>query len=160
MATSAGILMFRDVEAGREVLLVHPGGPFWAKKDDGAWSIPKGEFLEGEDALAAARREFEEELGTPVSGEFVELTPIQQKGGKVVHAWAVRGEFDTGSVQSNLFAMEWPPRSGRMQSFPEVDRAEWFDLETARRKILASQSGLVEQMEKLRNAPTNPGMAG
>jgi predicted NUDIX family NTP pyrophosphohydrolase len=160
MATSAGIVMFRDGEAGREVLLVHPGGPFWAKKDDGTWSIPKGEFTEGEDPLAAALREFEEELGTPVSGEFVELTPVKQKGGKVVHAWAVRGELDTGRVKSNLFTMEWPPRSGRMQSFPEVDRAGWFDLETARRKILESQRGLLEQVENLENAPTNRGMAG
>ena len=152
--------MFRDGEAGREVLLVHPGGPFWAKKDDGAWSIPKGEFTEGEDPLAAARREFEEELGTPVSGDFVELTAIKQKGGKLVYAWAVRGDLDPERLKSNSFTMEWPPRSGKMQSFPEVDRAGWFDLETARRKILESQRGLLEQVENLENAPTNRGMAG
>jgi predicted NUDIX family NTP pyrophosphohydrolase len=152
MATSAGIIMFRDGEAGREVLLVHPGGPFWAKKDDGAWSIPKGEFTEGEDPLAAARREFEEELGTPVSGDFVELTAIKQKGGKLVYAWAVRGDLDPERLKSNSFTMEWPPRSGKMQSFPEVDRAGWFDLETARRKILESQRGLIEQVSDIARA--------
>jgi len=144
--------MFRDGEAGREVLLVHPGGPFWAKKDDGAWSIPKGEFTEGEDPLAAARREFEEELGTPVSGDFVELTAIKQKGGKLVYAWAVRGDLDPERLKSNSFTMEWPPRSGKMQSFPEVDRAGWFDLETARRKILESQRGLIEQVSDIARA--------
>ena len=152
MATSAGIIMFRDGEAGREVLLVHPGGPFWAKKDDGAWSIPKGEFTEGEDPLAAARREFEEELGTPVSGDFVELTAIKQNGGKLVYAWAVRGDLDPERLKSNSFTMEWPPRSGKMQSFPEVDRAGWFDLETARRKILESQRGLIEQVSDIARA--------
>jgi predicted NUDIX family NTP pyrophosphohydrolase len=146
MATSAGILMYRDGPGGREVLLVHPGGPFYKNKDDGAWSIPKGEFNGGEDALAAARREFEEELGAPVEGEFIALEPIRQKGGKVVHAWAVRGDFDPSTLRSNLFTIEWPPRSGHPESFPEVDRASWFDLETARRKILPSQAVLLDAL--------------
>src|SRR5262249_45512272 len=144
MKTSAGILMYRDTPAGRGVLLVHPGGAFWAKKDDGAWSIPKGEFSEGEDPLTAARREFAEELGAAVDGEFVALPVIRQKGGKVVHAWAVRGEFDVAKLKSNTFEMEWPPKSRTMRSFPEVDRAAWFDLDTARRKILPSQSALLD----------------
>jgi predicted NUDIX family NTP pyrophosphohydrolase len=149
MVTSAGILMYRDGPSGREFLLVHPGGPFWVKKDEGVWSIPKGEFTDGEDPLDAARREFEEELGTAVVGDFMQLTPIKQKSGKVVHAWAVRGDFDVASVKSNLFSMEWPPKSGRQQEFPEVDRAEWFDLETARKKILAAQMELVDQVSKI-----------
>jgi predicted NUDIX family NTP pyrophosphohydrolase len=149
MVTSAGILMYRDGPSGREFLLVHPGGPFWVKKDEGVWSIPKGEFTDGEDPLDAARREFEEELGTAVVGDFMQLTPIKQKSGKVVHAWAVRGDFDVASVKSNLFSMEWPPKSGRQQEFPEVDRAEWFDLETARKKILAAQVELVDQVSKI-----------
>jgi predicted NUDIX family NTP pyrophosphohydrolase len=149
MVTSAGILMYRDRPSGREFLLVHPGGPFWVKKDEGVWSIPKGEFTDGEDPLDAARREFEEELGTAVVGDFMQLTPIKQKSGKVVHAWAVRGDFDVAEVKSNLFSMEWPPKSGRQQEFPEVDRAEWFDLETARKKILAAQVELVDQVSKI-----------
>jgi predicted NUDIX family NTP pyrophosphohydrolase len=149
MTTSAGILMFRDTPAGREVLLVHPGGPFWAKKDDGVWSIPKGEFTDGEDPLAAARREFEEELGVAVEGELAGLDPLKQKGGKVVYAWAVRGDLDVSALKSNLFEIEWPPKSGRKQSFPEVDRAGWFDLDTARRKILSGQSGFIEEVARL-----------
>jgi predicted NUDIX family NTP pyrophosphohydrolase len=149
MVTSAGILMFRDGASGREVLLVHPGGPFWGKKDDGAWSIPKGEYTEGEEPLAAARREFQEELGTAVSGDFIELQSVKQKGGKVVSAWAVRGEFDVATLKSNSFTMEWPPRSGKQREFPEVDRAGWFDLATARRKILEAQVGFVDQVEDL-----------
>jgi predicted NUDIX family NTP pyrophosphohydrolase len=141
--------MYRDRPSGREFLLVHPGGPFWVKKDEGVWSIPKGEFTDGEDPLDAARREFEEELGTAVVGDFMQLTPIKQKSGKVVHAWAVRGDFDVAEVKSNLFSMEWPPKSGRQQEFPEVDRAEWFDLETARKKILAAQVELVDQVSKI-----------
>src|SRR5215472_17690164 len=123
---SAGLLLCRQSGGRLEVLLIHPGGPFWAKKDDGAWSIPKGEFTSDEDPLAAARREFEEELGSVVEGEFMPLGAVKQPGGKVVHAWAVRGEFDPPRLKSNLFSMEWPPRSGRQQEFPEVDRAEWF----------------------------------
>jgi predicted NUDIX family NTP pyrophosphohydrolase len=146
---SAGVLMFRERDRGVEVLLIHPGGPFWAKKDDGAWSIPKGEFGDDEDPLAAARREFEEELGAAVSGEFISLGSIKQGGGKRVHAWAVCGDFDPAMLRSNTFRMEWPPKSGRESEFPEVDRAEWFDLVSARRKILKGQVELVERLEPI-----------
>ena len=129
-----------------EVLLVHPGGPLWAKKDEGAWSIPKGEIDADEDPLAAARREFEEELGSPVSGEFIALAPIRQASGKVVHAWAVEGDFDPATLTSGTFSMEWPPRSGRQQQFPEVDRAEWFTIDNAKRKINKAQIALLDQL--------------
>jgi predicted NUDIX family NTP pyrophosphohydrolase len=145
---SAGLLLFRKRD-GIEVLLVHPGGPFWAKKDEGAWSIPKGELGEGEDPLAAARREFEEELGAAVSGEFLSLGSIKQPGGKRVHAWAVLGEFDPALVKSNTCRMEWPPKSGREAEFPEVDRAQWFDFESARRKILRGQVELIERLVEI-----------
>ena len=144
--TSAGLLMYRRSGEGIEVLLVHPGGPFWAKKDEGAWSIPKGEIEDGEDPLAAARREFNEELGSPVSGEFIELAPIRQASGKVVHAWAVESDFDPATLTSGMFSMEWPPRSGRQQHFPEVDRAEWFTIDEATRKINKAQIALLEQL--------------
>jgi len=144
--SSAGLLLFREQAGELQVLLVHPGGPFWAKKDDGAWSIPKGEITAGEDPLAAARREFEEELGAAVTGEFIALDSVKQPGGKLVHAWAIRANFDPSRLKSNTFSMEWPPRSGRRQEFPEVDRAEWFGLEAARRKILPGQTGLLEQL--------------
>lgn len=144
---SAGLLLCRgDATLGLEVLLVHPGGPFWAKKDEGCWSIPKGEFGDGEDALAAAKREFEEELGVPARGDFIPLKPIRQSGGKLVYAWAVRGDFDPADLKSNLFSMEWPPRSGRLQEFPEVDRAGWFGIDAARRKILKGQAPLLDQI--------------
>ena len=143
---SAGLLLFRRTPAGVEVLLVHPGGPLWAKKDEGAWSIPKGEIDAGEDPLAAARREFEEELGSPVSGEFIALEPIRQASGKVVHAWAVEGDFDPATLTSGTFSMEWPPRSGHRQEFPEVDRAEWFTIENAKRKINKAQIALLDQV--------------
>jgi len=143
---SAGLLQFRQSPAGVEVLLVHPGGPFWAKKDDGAWSIPKGEFADGEDPLAAAKREFEEELGSAVAGEFVQLEAIKQSGGKLVFAWAMRSEFDISTFRSNTFSLEWPPKSGRVKEFPEVDRAAWFTLENARSKILKSQAALLDQL--------------
>ena len=145
---SAGILLFRERSGSVEVLLVHPGGPFWAKKDDAAWSIPKGEFNESEDPLAAARREFEEELGAPASGEFISLGSIKQSGGKRVHAWALRGEFDPMLLRSNTFRMEWPPKTGREMEFPEVDRAEWFDLVSARNKILKGQVELIERLQE------------
>jgi predicted NUDIX family NTP pyrophosphohydrolase len=144
--TSAGLLLFRRTSAGVEVLLVHPGGPLWGKKDEGAWSIPKGEIDDGEDPLAAARREFEEELGSPVSGEFIALAPIRQASGKVVHAWAVEGDFDPATLTSGTFNMEWPPRSGHRQEFPEVDRAEWFTIEHAKRKINKAQIALLDQV--------------
>jgi predicted NUDIX family NTP pyrophosphohydrolase len=143
---SAGLLLFRERGGQLEVLLVHPGGPFWAKKDDGAWSIPKGEFTSDEEPLAAARREFEEELGAPVDGDFIPLGAVKQAGGKVVHAWAARGNFDPARLKSSSFSMQWPPRSGRQQEFPEVDRAEWFLLETARTKILKGQAGFLDRL--------------
>jgi len=143
---SAGLLLFRRTPAGVEVLLVHPGGPLWAKKDEGAWSIPKGEIDADEAPLAAARREFEEELGSPVSGEFIALAPIRQASGKVVHAWAVEADFDPTTFMSGMFSMEWPPRSGRQQEFPEVDRAEWFSIDNARRKINKAQIELLDQL--------------
>ena len=145
--TSAGLLLFREASGGLEVLLVHPGGPFWSRKDDGAWSLPKGEFEEGEDPLAAARREFEEETGTAADGEAIPLGSLRQPGGKTVHAWAVRGDFDPDLLRSNTFLLEWPPKSGRMREFPEVDRAGWFPLETARRKILKGQAGFLDRLE-------------
>jgi len=144
--TSAGLLLFRRTSNGVEVLLVHPGGPLWGNKDEGAWSIPKGEIDAGEDPLAAARREFEEELGSPVSGEFIALAPIRQASGKVVHAWAVESDFDPATLTSGTFSMEWPPRSGHQQEFPEVDRAEWFTLEDAKRKINKAQISLLDQL--------------
>ena len=143
---SAGLVLFRQREGDEiEVLLVHPGGPFWAKKDLGAWSIPKGEHADDEDPLAAARREFAEELGqAPPDGEPVPLGEVRQKGGKRVVAWALEGDLDPATVASNAFEIEWPPRSGRLQEFPEVDRAEWFSLEEARRRILQGQIPLLE----------------
>ena len=142
---SAGLLLFR--RRGRlEVLLVHPGGPLWAKKDEGAWSIPKGEIDVDEDPLRAARREFAEELGSDVSGEFIALHPIRQASGKLVYAWAIESEFDTATFRSGTFSMEWPPRSGRQQDFPEVDRAEWFAIDDAKRKINRAQIALLDQL--------------
>ena len=143
---SAGLLLFRESTAGLEVLLVHPGGPFWAKKDDGAWSIPKGEFGDDEEPLTAAKREFEEEMGAPPAGEFIPLEPLRQPGGKLVFAWALQADFDTAQLKSNVFSMEWPPKSGRQQEFPEIDRAGWFPMETARVKILKGQAGLLDQL--------------
>ncbi len=146
---SAGIVLYRKGEKGIEVFLVHPGGPFWAKKDDGAWSIPKGEYLEGEDPLTVAKREFYEETGTEVSGSGVALTPAKQPSEKVIAAWAVEGEIDPTSVRSNTFSMEWPPKSGRVRSFPEVDRACWCDLELARKKLLPGQHVLLDELVRL-----------
>ena len=150
---SAGLLLFRETAAGLEVLLVHPGGPFWAKKDDGSWSIPKGEFEDGEEPLAAAKREFEEEMGVPAAGEFIPLKPLKQPSGKLVFAWAVRSDFDPSRLKSNMFSMEWPPKSGRQREFPEVDKAAWFGMETARRKILKGQESFLDQLlARLQNA--------
>jgi len=146
---SAGIVMYRHSNNTLQVLLVHPGGPFWSKKDIGAWSIPKGEFTPNEDPLIAAQREFEEETGFPITGNFVALTLIKQSGGKIVHAWTVEGDCDISQVRSNTFQMEWPPHSGKQQEFPEVDRAEWFDLPTARTKILKSQIGILDELQQL-----------
>jgi predicted NUDIX family NTP pyrophosphohydrolase len=148
---SAGILLYRRRPAGVEVLLVHPGGPFWAKRDDGAWSLPKGLIEPGEEPVAAALREFEEELGAPpvTSSPAVHLGVVVQKGGKHVEAWAVEGDFDAAAISSSSFTIEWPPRSGRMRSFPEVDRADWFGLTAAGRKLLASQSPFLERLSRL-----------
>lgn len=147
-ARSAGIVLFRQSgDAGLSVLLVHPGGPIWARRDLGAWSVPKGEYDGGEDPLAAARREYEEELGSVAPrGDALPLGEIRQKSGKLVRAWGLAGELDTGSVRSNTFELEWPPRSGRIQSFPEVDRAEWFTLSEARRRIIPAQIPLLERL--------------
>jgi predicted NUDIX family NTP pyrophosphohydrolase len=142
---SAGILMFRR-KPHLEVLLVHPGGPFWAKKDPGAWSIPKGEYVSGEEPLAVARREFEEETGMRVKGDVVVLGDIVQPGRKVVTAFALEGEFDPARLRSNTFELEWPPRSGRKKSFPEVDRAAWFSPEEAKYRILAGQRELIARL--------------
>jgi predicted NUDIX family NTP pyrophosphohydrolase len=145
---AAGLLLFRRALGALEVLLVHPGGPLWARKDDGAWSIPKGEVEPDEDALAAARREVEEETGARPSGTFIALSPVRQTGGKIVHVWAIESDFDPASLKSNLFEMEWPPKSGNRRSFPEVDRAAWFDLETAERKILPSQAVVLQHLQE------------
>jgi predicted NUDIX family NTP pyrophosphohydrolase len=144
---SSGILMYRVRDGELEFLLAHPGGPFWQNKDEGAWTIPKGEVSEGEDPLAAARREFEEETGLRPEGEFIGLSPIRQKSGKRVHAWAVEGDCDPAAIRSNTFTLEWPPRSGRQQEFPEIDRAEFFLLGEARRKINPAQRPLLEELE-------------
>jgi predicted NUDIX family NTP pyrophosphohydrolase len=147
---SAGILLHRAGRGGREVLLVHPGGPFWAKRDDGAWSIPKGEFDDGEEPLAAALREFEEEIGSALAhvGELIELGEVRQRNRKVVSAWAAEGDVDAAAVRSNTFEMEWPPRSGRRQSFPEIDRAEWFPLARAREKLIEAQVAFLDRLEE------------
>jgi predicted NUDIX family NTP pyrophosphohydrolase len=146
MKLSAGILVYRQQDDGLRVLLAHPGGPFWRNKDAGAWSIPKGEIAEGEDHLGAAVREFEEETGIGLSGDFLPLGEIKQKGGKVVRAWAHEAAIDARAIKSNTFEIEWPPRSGRRESVPEIDRAEWFDLEEARQKILPSQVPLLDRL--------------
>ena len=143
---SAGILLYRRAAAGLEVFLVHPGGPFWAKKDEGAWGIPKGECRPGEDALAAARREFAEETGLRLEGEFVALGSFRQSSAKTVEVWAVEGDADPTRLESNAFTMEWPPKSGRMQDFPEVDRGAWFAPQEAARKILKGQVPILEAL--------------
>jgi predicted NUDIX family NTP pyrophosphohydrolase len=147
--TSAGLLLFRRRGGGIEVFLVHPGGPFFAKKDEGAWSIPKGEMVAGEDPLACARREFREETGQAIDGDFRPLGEIRQAGGKRVVAWAVSGDVDAARITSNSFELEWPPRSGRRQSFPEIDRAAWFSLAEARLRINKSQVALLERLQAL-----------
>jgi predicted NUDIX family NTP pyrophosphohydrolase len=148
-ASSAGILMYRGTRQSLEVLLVHPGGPFWRNKDDGAWSIPKGEITAGENPQDVARREFAEELGSPAPGPLRPLGEIRQRGGKRVHGFAAEGDLDIRTVKSNTFEMEWPPNSGRPRAFPEIDRAAWFTLPVARVKILASQRPLLDRVEEL-----------
>jgi predicted NUDIX family NTP pyrophosphohydrolase len=145
---SAGLLVFRDDSGRLEVFLVHPGGPFWTKKDEGAWSIPKGEFTEDENPLDAARREFEEETGFAVVGEMIRLEPIRQPGRKIIHAWAVRGDLDPSAIKSNTFSLEWPPKSGEYCEFPEVDRAAWFGVTEAGRKMHGGQIGFLRQLEE------------
>lgn len=144
---SAGLLAFRR-RSGLEVLLAHPGGPFWSKKDDGAWTIPKGLAVPGEDLLAAAQREFTEETNFSAGGSFFALTPAKQKGGKLVHAWAVEADFDLARFTSNTFDIEWPPKSGRRQSFPEIDRVAYFTLPIAETKILSYQLPLLRELEQ------------
>jgi len=146
MKKSAGILLYRLSNNFLEVFLVHPGGPFWKNKDDGAWSIPKGEFMDDENPLEAAKREFEEETGIQCDGNFIELAPIKQKSGKLVFAWVLEKDIDPATIKSNLFTMEWPPKSGKMQDFPEIDQGKWFDLNEAKQKINPSQSDLIDQL--------------
>lgn len=146
-ARSAGLLLYRHAGDELQVLLVHPGGPVWAARDVGAWSIPKGEYAEPEEPLAAARREFEEELGAaPPDGDVLELGEVRQKSGKLVRAWAVAGDLDAEAIVSNTFTMQWPPRSGRLQEFPEVDRAQWFTAAQARERINPAQVALIDRL--------------
>lgn len=149
LRSSAGILLFRIAAGAPEVLLVHPGGPFWAKRDLGAWSIPKGEFEEGEDPRDCALRELEEELGAApglAADSLIELGSVRQKAGKVVQAWAAEGDFDPAALRSDTFTIEWPPRSGAEREFPEVDRVEWFSPEAARRKITPAQAAFIDRL--------------
>lgn len=143
---SAGILLYRFFGSQLQVLLVHPGGPFWAKKDKEAWSIPKGEFDDSEQPLSAARRELEEETGIKADGSFIELTPVKQKSGKLVYAWALEKEIDADSIRSNYFEMEWPPKSGKKKSFPEIDKSGWFTLAETKEKILPGQLPLINEL--------------
>ena len=150
---SAGLLMYRLRDDELQVLLAHPGGPYWSRRDEGVWSIPKGELDPGEEPLAAARREFAEETGVAPRGPFLELPTIQQKAGKIVHAWAFEGDCDPAKIRSNTFTMEFPPGSGRMAEYPEIDRAEFFSVEEARRKINPAQAPLIDELEALRGGP-------
>ena len=148
---SAGLLMYRIKDGAIQVLLAHPGGPYFVNKDEGDWSIPKGEPGPDEDLLLTAQREFEEETGLKPAGPFVPLKTVKQKGGKVVHAWAFEGDCDPATIRSNTFTMEWPPKSGQQMQFPEIDRAGFFDLATARRKIKSAQVGLIDELETILN---------
>jgi predicted NUDIX family NTP pyrophosphohydrolase len=150
---SAGIVLYRYRDSKLEIFLVHPGGPFWKNKDSGAWSIPKGEFDAREDPLQAARREFHEETGCSVDGSFIDLGPVRQAGGKIVHAWAVEGDCEAESISSNSFTIEWPPRSRQRKEFPEVDRAGWFSLQLAREKILKGQLMLLDKLQRMLKDP-------
>jgi predicted NUDIX family NTP pyrophosphohydrolase len=156
---SAGLLLHRRRNGRLEVFLAHPGGPFWARKDAGVWVIPKGEVNDGEDLLDAALREFREETGFDIPGPFQPLRPIRQQGGKVVHVWTAEADVDPGAVSSNTFTLEWPPHSGRMRSFPEIDRAEWMTIDDARTKILASQRPLIDALVELLATVASPGPA-
>jgi predicted NUDIX family NTP pyrophosphohydrolase len=150
---TAGLLLYRIRSSALEVFLVHPGGPFWARKDEGAWSIPKGEFDEDEEPLNAAKREFKEETGFSMDGNFIGLAPLKQRSGKLIYAWALEGDCDAEAIKSNLFSIEWPPRSGRRREYPEVDRAGWFALELAKRKIVPGQIGFLEELQQMMNKP-------
>ena len=153
---SAGLLVYRSKGTALEVLLVHPGGPMWAKRDNGAWSIPKGEYESDEDPLAAARREFTEELGVrPPDGPVQDLGEVRQKSGKVVHGWAVEGDLDVSEITSNTVTVQWPPRSGKTLEIPEVDRAEWFGPELAREKVNAAQVALLDRLSHILEASTS-----
>ena len=145
---SAGILLFRVASGQLEVFLVHPGGPFWSKRDQGSWSIPKGELNEGSNPLETAKREFLEETGSSIDGDFIELTPLRQPSGKIIFAWAVHGDIDACSIKSNLFAMEWPPRSGTQHQFPEVDRGAWFAIAQASEKLIRGQRGFLDELQR------------
>lgn len=147
--TSAGILLYKQGREGLQVFLVHPGGPFWKNKDAGAWSIPKGEFIEGEDPLKAAIREFFEETGQQISGEFLELKPIKARSGKLIFAWALQGDIDPDKIVSNTFPLEWPPRSGKFIDVPEIDKGAWFSLGMALEKINASQAAFITELASL-----------
>ncbi len=150
---SAGILVYREVSGHIEVLLVHPGGPLWATKDDGSWSIPKGEFEQGEEPISAARREFLEETGIDIGGDMAPLEPIKQRSGKTIYAWALEADLDPSKVRSNMFSMIWPPGTGRQQEFPEIDKAAWFEMRVAYSKISSGQAGFLSQLEaKLRGS--------
>jgi predicted NUDIX family NTP pyrophosphohydrolase len=153
---SAGILLYRMKKKRPEFFLVHPGGPFFVKKDAGNWSVPKGEFDETEDPLEVAKKEFEEETGQKIEGDFFALSPVKQKGGKTVFAWAVEGEADETKIISNTFTIEWPPRSGKMKEFPEVDKGEWFDTATAKEKINPSQAALIDELVKKLESGKDP----
>ena len=155
MRKSAGIVLFRLVEDQPQFFLVHPGGPYWKGKDAGAWSIPKGEFTDAEEPLDAAIREFREETGSDVSGPFIELAPVKQKAGKMVYAWAARGDMDATSIRSNTYRMEWPYKSGKWQSYPEVDEAAWFGLDEALEKINPAQAALLQQLHEILQSDKN-----
>lgn len=146
---SAGLLLYRVRDGQLELFLAHPGGPYWAKKDDGVWSIPKGLIDPDEDPLAAARREFHEETGHVIDGEFIPLGELKQKGNKIVHAWAVAGDIDAESIRSNTYAVQWPPKSGQWRRYPEIDRAGWFGVDDARGKILAGQADFIDRLVDL-----------
>ena len=148
---AAGILLFRRGKAGVEVLLAHPGGPLWARKDYGSWTLPKGQFTDGELPLDAAKREFEEEMGSAPTGDFQSLGTLKQPSGKIIHAWAAESDFDSSSVKSNLFSMEWPPKSGQMGEFPEIDRAGWFPIDQARIRILKGQAPFLDRLLEITN---------
>lgn len=153
---SAGLLMYRQLHGELEVFLVHPGGPFWARKDAGSWSIPKGEFVSGEGPFEVARREFEEETGFKAYGEFIPLTPRKQPSGKIITAWGFEGDCDASAIKSNTFSMEWPPGSGKQQEFAEVDRAGWFPVSVAKEKIVKGQKGFIEELEDKCSKPKAP----